>query len=157
LPLPHGGPSGPCNLSLFMTEQNPASESRQTSASRATGGGLNAELVAVIVAVTQGMPRVLVRDAGHALPAGPFESTHRSLQAGLRSWVEEQTHHPLGYIEQLYTFADRDRANAAGQRIISVSYLGLTREKNRQRARLPAGRTGIAIFPGRIGEKAPPL
>lgn len=112
-----------------MTEQNPASESRQTSVSRATGGGLNAELVAVIVAVTQGMPRVLVRDAGHALPAGPFESTHRSLQAGLRSWVEEQTHHPLGYVEQLYTFADRDRANAAGQRIISVSYLGLTREK----------------------------
>src|SRR5690606_21994664 len=53
----------------------------------------------------------------------------RSLQAGLRAWVERQTHHPLGYVEQLYTFADRDRANAAGQRIVSASYLGLTREK----------------------------
>src|SRR5690606_39374228 len=72
---------------------------------------LHAELVAVVVAVTQGMPRVLVRDADHALPAGPFQFSHRSLQAGLRAWVEEQTHHPLGYVEQLYTFADRDRAS----------------------------------------------
>ncbi len=86
------------------------------------------ELVAVLVAVTQGQPRVLTRGGNHALPAGPFESSHRSLQAGLRAWVEAQTHHPLGYVEQLYTFADRDRANRAGQRIISVSYLGLTRE-----------------------------
>lgn len=86
------------------------------------------ELVAVLVAVSQGQPRVLTRGGNHALPAGPFESSHRSLQAGLRAWVEAQTHHPLGYVEQLYTFADRDRANRAGQRIISVSYLGLTRE-----------------------------
>src|SRR3546814_7172445 len=46
----------------------------------------------------------------------------------LRAWVEAQTHHPIGYVEQLYTFADGDRANWQGQRIISVSYLGLTRE-----------------------------
>lgn len=90
---------------------------------------LHAELVAVVVAVTHGMPRVLVRNADHALPAGPFQFSHRSLQAGLRAWVEEQTHHPLGYVEQLYTFADRDRARVAGQPVISVSYLGLTREK----------------------------
>ena len=87
-----------------------------------------AELVAVLVAVTQGQPRVLTREHAHALPAGPFESTHRSLQSGLRAWVEAQTHHPLGYVEQLYTFADSDRANTQGQRIISVSYLGLTLE-----------------------------
>lgn len=86
------------------------------------------ELVAVLVAVTQGQPRVLTRDRGHALPAGPFESSHRSLQTGLRAWVEAQTHHPIGYVEQLYTFADSDRADQQGQRIISVSYLGLTRE-----------------------------
>jgi len=103
--------------------------SRDPSSLRAPAAALNAELVAVIVAVSQGMPRVLTRDASHALPAGPFEFSHRSLQAGLRAWVEEQTHHPLGYVEQLYTFADRDRANAEGQRIISVSYLGLTRER----------------------------
>src|SRR5579862_9116024 len=86
-----------------------------------------AELIAVIVAVTGGEPRVLTIDGGRALPSGPFELTHRSLQAGMRSWVEQQTHHPLGYVEQLYTFADRDRT-AAGQRTVSISYLGLTRE-----------------------------
>ena len=68
-----------------------------------------AELIAVIVAVTDGEPRVLTIDNGQALPSGPFELTHRSLQSGMRSWVERQTHHPLGYVEQLYTFADRDR------------------------------------------------
>jgi hypothetical protein len=86
-----------------------------------------AELIAVIVAVTAGQPRVLTIEGGRALPSGPFELTHRSLQAGMRSWVEQQTHHPLGYVEQLYTFADRDRT-ATGQRTVSVSYLGLTRE-----------------------------
>src|SRR5690606_33256461 len=96
------------------------------------------ELVAVLVAVSQGQPRVLTRGGNHVLPAGPFESSHRSLQAGLRAWVEAQTHHPLGYVEQLYTFADRDRANRAGQRIISVSYLGLTREGQPAGASEPA-------------------
>lgn len=86
------------------------------------------ELVAVLVSVTDGQPRVLTRENAQALPAGPFESGHRSLQSGLRAWVEAQTHHPLGYVEQLYTFADGDRANQQGQHVISVSYLGLTRE-----------------------------
>jgi hypothetical protein len=86
-----------------------------------------AELIAVIVAVTAGVPRVLTIEAGRALPSGPFESVHRSLQASLRSWVERQTHHPLGYVEQLYTFADRDRTEP-DRRVVSVSYLGLTRE-----------------------------
>lgn len=86
-----------------------------------------AELIAVIVAVTDGEPRVLTIEAGRALPSGPFESNHRSLQASLRSWVERQTHHPLGYVEQLYTFADRDRAEP-DRRVVSISYLGLARE-----------------------------
>jgi hypothetical protein len=87
-----------------------------------------AELTAVIVAVTNGQPRVLAIDKGEALPSGPFEAAHRSLQAGLRSWVETQTHHPLGYVEQLYTFADKDRKQGTLGRVVSVSYLGLTRE-----------------------------
>ncbi len=88
---------------------------------------ITAELTAVIVAVTDNQPRVLTIDSGRALPSGPFEPSHRSLQAGLRTWVETQTHHPLGYVEQLYTFADLDRKKEAG-RTVSVSYLGLTRE-----------------------------
>lgn len=88
---------------------------------------VTAELIAVLVAVTDGDPRVLTVADGTALPSGPFQSGHRSLQAALRAWVEQQTHHPLGYVEQLYTFADRDRGDAAF-RHISISYLGLTRE-----------------------------
>lgn len=88
------------------------------------------ELVAVLVAVTDGQPRVLTTHESQALPAGPFEQQHRSLQTGLRAWVEEQTHHPLGYVEQLYTFADKDRVDESGaaKRVMSISYLGLTRE-----------------------------
>ena len=33
---------------------------------------------------------------------------------------EEQTHHPLGYLEQLYTFADRGR-DGDGARVISIA------------------------------------
>ena len=59
---------------------------------------------------------------------------------GVRTWVEHQTHHPLGYLEQLYTFADRDRVHGGGeQRMMSISYLGSH----------PGG--------GRIGRAWPPL
>ena len=100
-----------------------------------SAASVQTELVAVLVAVSDGQPRVLTRGRLELLPAGPFQSSHRSLQAGLRAWVETQTHHPLGYVEQLYTFADGDRANWQGQRIISVSYLGLTREGQGSEAR----------------------
>jgi len=92
---------------------------------------VSAELIAVLVSVTAGTPRVLTIAEGELLPSGPLSPEHRSLQAGLRSWVERQTHHPLGYVEQLYTFADNDRNAALGGfgRAISISYLGLTREQ----------------------------
>jgi hypothetical protein len=65
------------------------------------------------------------------LPSGPFEMGHRTLQSGLREWVQEQTEHPVGYLEQLYTFADRDRNNdIPGGRTISISYLGLVNEQS---------------------------
>lgn len=85
------------------------------------------ELIAVLVAVTSEQPRVMTIRQGAELPSGPFEMGHRSLQSGLRAWVQAQTAHPIGYLEQLYTFADRDR-HADGDRIISISYLGLVRE-----------------------------
>ncbi|AZS77640.1 hypothetical protein N8H69_26225 [Achromobacter spanius] len=109
--------------------------SRHLSLTESVERSVHTELVAVLVAVTNGEPRVLTTDDASALPAGPFELSHRSLQAGLRAWVETQTHHPLGYVEQLYTFADGDRSDESGARVMSVSYLGLTRE---------AGETGVA-------------
>ncbi len=101
-------------------------ESAQPNA--ASAAGIAADLVAVLVAVTGGEPRVLTLQDARLLPSGAFELTHRSLQSALRAWVERQTHHPLGYVEQLYTFADRDRGLGPDQRVISVTYLGLTRE-----------------------------
>src|SRR5437764_12689884 len=89
-----------------------------------------ADLVADLVAVTDGEPKIMTIANGGALPSGPFEFAHRSLQTGLRAWVEAQTGHPLGYVEQLYTFADRGRAgDARSLHSISISYLGLTREE----------------------------
>jgi len=65
------------------------------------------------------------------LPFGPFDpALHRTLEIGLRSWVEDQTSLRLGYVEQLYTFGDRDRyvgAPGASARVVSVGYLALTR------------------------------
>ncbi|MBZ9765055.1 hypothetical protein LB553_29955 [Mesorhizobium sp. CA8] len=91
---------------------------------------INVDLIAVVAAVSDREPCVLTVGQRGSLPSGPFEFSHRSLQSGLRDWVEQQTGHPLGYIEQLYTFADRDRIGAKSeQRNISISYLALTRQE----------------------------
>jgi hypothetical protein len=102
--------------------------------------GLNA----VIVAVTDNVPRILtVRRAEHllahprqeldALPFGPLDpASDRTLELGLRRWVREQTGVEVGYVEQLYTFGDRHRdpvERAGGPRVISVAYLALAREE----------------------------
>jgi hypothetical protein len=105
-----------------MTAQAETAAGEEGTASIAVG------LIAVLVAVADGRPLALTIDDGRALPSGPFEAGPRSLQSGLRAWVERQTRHPLGYVEQLYTFADSDRRGAAeAERAISISYLGLTR------------------------------
>lgn len=109
---------------------------------------LSIGLSAVIVAASEHEPRVLTVRLGasgggpvEALPAGPLEAEHRTLEIGLRSWVERQTSQRLGYVEQLYTFGDRDRLAAAGEAAdpapenpaLTVAYLALVREV------LPAG------------------
>ena len=102
----------------------------KTKGGRLATGIAQAELIAVLAAVTDEEPRVMTVAAGQALPSGPFVSSHRSLQAGLRDWIEQQTGHPVGFLEQLYTFADRDRdPGAEDARRISISYLGLVREQ----------------------------
>ncbi len=104
--------------------------------------GLNA----AIVAVSDEVPQVTVvrrpgeRSSGDAdapddsdgLPFGPFEpAQHRTLELGLRTWVDEQTGLTLGYTEQLYTFGDRGRHAADGDhspQVVSIGYLALTDE-----------------------------
>src|SRR5215469_2412375 len=119
---------------------------------RRSGGGLPASgrgaslspralsigLSAVIVAANEHEPRVLTirhsapgREPVEALPAGPLEAEHRTLELGLRNWVERQTSQRLGYVEQLYTFGDRDRlvgATAEANPALTVAYLALVRE-----------------------------
>lgn len=98
--------------------------------------GLNA----AIVTVSEDEPKILVVphdetdgvSGWDALPFGPFNPLqHRTLEIGLRSWVQEQTQIELGYVEQLYTFGDRGRhsleADAPGEHVVSVGYLALTR------------------------------
>jgi hypothetical protein len=90
-------------------------------------------LSAVIVTATVDAPCVLTVRIGHdaieALPSGPLEVEHRTLEVGLRAWVERQTAQKLGYVEQLYTFGDRDRVeDARAGRALTVAYLALVRE-----------------------------
>jgi len=98
-------------------------------------------LSAAIVSVADERPSVLVvHHDGHedALPFGPFDPlAHRTLDSGLRKWVEEQTYLELGYAEQLYTFGDRGRhlpSAGEGSRVVSVGYLALTRQSGTLKA-----------------------
>ena len=115
-----------------MTE----AEARPSGAGRAVLNPSAVGLVAVIVAATDGEPRALtVQVPGQAagrqdgLPAGPLVPEHTTLERGLRAWVERQTDQRLGYVEQLYTFGDRDREGIGqGLHSLSVAYLALARE-----------------------------
>lgn len=81
------------------------------------------ELSAVIVGMRDDVPTVRVNE-GRALPSGPLETEHQTLQQAVRTWVAAHRKIELGYIEQLYTFADKYRT-AHGQRIVSIGYLAL--------------------------------
>jgi len=86
----------------------------------------------VIVAVTRRVPRVLVLRATDALPFGPFDpEDDRTLELGLRRWVRRLTGTDVGYVEQLYSFGNRDRdprEREGGPRVVSIAYLALMRE-----------------------------
>src|SRR5258705_5832053 len=91
------------------------------------GASLSIRLSAAIVTATIDEPRVLMVRIGHdpmeALPSGPLEVEHRTLEVGLRAWVERQTSQRLGDVEQLYTFGDRDRVEGArAGRALTVAY-----------------------------------
>lgn len=101
-------------------------------------------LSAAIITVRDDQPEVLVVRGSQdvtrpklacapvpSLPFGPFTPRdHRTLDAGLRSWVSEQSGLSLNYVEQLYTFADRGRhatAETDGAHVVSIGYLALLR------------------------------
>lgn len=96
-------------------------------------------LAAVIIAVTDEVPRVLlVRPSADqdteadALPSGEFDpAEHSSLDRGVRGWVKVHTGLSVRYVEQLYTFGNRYRDAAelhGGPRLLTVAYLVLSPE-----------------------------
>ena len=124
--------------------------------------GLNA----VILAVTSHQPRVLTvgarelgedflaMDSRHlprALPYGSFdEKNDRTLELCMRRSVLEKTRGELGYVEQLYTFADRGRdprERSGGSRVLSVGYLALARERDLSRAENSSWQHCYRYFP----------
>jgi hypothetical protein len=88
------------------------------------------ELNAVIVAVMDSEPRLLT---GHelGLPSGPLETGHRTLEQGLRAWAKLKGEQTLGYVEQLYTFADQGRTSMQ-ERSVSIGYLALVHNSAEQ-------------------------
>jgi hypothetical protein len=115
-------------------------------------------LTAAILAVRDNEPQVLVvRPDGEArtgidgLPFGPFSPIdHRTLEGGLRAWVSEQTELDLGYVEQLYTFADRGRHSLpgdTGSHMVSIGYLALTRPAEGPSTMRGSWRSWYEFFP----------
>jgi hypothetical protein len=117
-----------------MSGGKSAKGARQAAPAGGEGHAVLIGLSAAVVSVAEERPRVLIvdrADDADALPFGTFDPlAHRTLESGLRSWVEEQTRLQLGYVEQLYTFGDRGRhltEPGEGPRVLSVGYLALTR------------------------------
>ncbi len=112
---------------------------------------LSLGLDAVIVAVTADQPRILTASqstgAVPALPSGLLDADgDATLELGLRRWISAQTGLSVGYVEQLYTFGDRDRQRTAdATRHLSVAYLSLVREA--QPAPGAAWLDGYALLP----------
>ena len=123
------------NFKRRVVEETDAGTSYHV-ATRAEPQGVEIGLNAAIVAVIDDEPVALViRNEADAnsidgLPFGPFSPVaHRTLESGLRTWVEEQTGLGLGYVEQLYTFGDRGRhaePSDASPHVVSIGYLALT-------------------------------
>ena len=92
-------------------------------------------LDAVIAAVTEERPRILTVTspaAEHpAIPSGPVTSSDPTLELAIRRWILEQAGIEVGYVEQLYTFGDRNRGleGTGNRRAVSVAYLALVREE----------------------------
>jgi hypothetical protein len=129
--------------------------------------GLNA----VIVALTDGQPRVLTlslpegspieggtgvdqgddRRTLEALPTGPLDpSGDRTLELALRRWVRKYAGLELGYVEQLYTFGDRfrdPREVEGGPRVVSAAYLALVRESQPTSGLAARWRSVYRFFP----------
>ena len=87
---------------LFASTSPGTKRSFASTPGAADAAALSIRLSAAIVAASVDEPRVLTlrigRDKAEALPSGPLEAEHRTLEVGLRAWVERQTGQKLGYV-----------------------------------------------------------
>ena len=120
--------------------------------------GVEIGLNAAIIAVRDNEPVVLIVraepdscGATDGLPFGPFSPRdHRTLEAGLRAWVHDQTGLDLGYAEQLYTFGDQGRHADPGDLatpVVSIGYLALTQARDAHDLSGSAWRSWYHYFP----------
>tara|TARA_R110000787_G_scaffold280472_4_gene391211 strand:+ start:3095 stop:4069 length:975 start_codon:yes stop_codon:yes gene_type:complete len=118
---------------------------------------VSAELTAAVISVHDGTPKVLTvkatSDTLSALPAGPLTPKHRTLQAGVRSWVESLTGYSLGHVEQLYTFGDGpvgtdlEASPTISARKLSIAYLALVSNVDVNRHPSGAWNDWYSFFP----------
>jgi hypothetical protein len=125
---------------------------------------IEVDLIAVILAISESTPRILVvnkenstNDEREGLPDGSLDpDADRTLELGMRRWVRERTGVELGYLEQLYTFGDRDREASTSRRVLSIVYLALAREQPVAGPGAPEWRSCYEYFPWEDWRTAPP-
>lgn len=145
IPTPGATSGGPALSDTARTvTHTPVTRHQRTSAVGDIAAAVEIGLSAAILTVRNDEPEVLtvrgtsdprmpkdVRPPSPALPYGAFNPLdHRTLDGGLRSWVSDQSGLDLGYVEQLYTFADRGRHTSPGEQdahVVSIGYLALLR------------------------------
>ncbi|MFC2153683.1 NAD regulator [Actinomycetota bacterium] len=90
---------------------------------------LSVTLDAVMVTMVDDTPRVLLVDRNDppSLPSGPLDPDgDETLTLGLTRLVSEQTGVSISYVEQLYTFGDRNRSTGPSTRDLAIGYVALT-------------------------------
>lgn len=143
-----------------VTERTVGTTQRARHADPSVEIGLNAAIIAVI----DDSPVVLVinqsEQGGDTLPFGPFSPLeHQTLEIGLRTWVDEQTSLDLGYVEQLYTFADRGRhavPDTKDPHTVSIGYLALTNARKAATVQHGTWRSWYHYFPWEDWRKGTP-
>src|SRR5436190_694582 len=118
-----------------------------------TGAALSIGLCAVIVAASEHEPRVLTLhfaasggSPAEALPSGPLEAEHRTLEIGLRSWVERLGlafgRHGASWNEEL-VLERYELLYEAG--LVAEAARDLGREPGSVGGTTPGGSTGVAM------------
>ncbi|MBN2617788.1 MAG: hypothetical protein JXR64_05685 [Spirochaetales bacterium] len=89
---------------------------------------ITVDLTAVIYRIKDSEPQIMTIPSPLSLPSGAFDpENHRTMELGLRSWVQEQTGQKLDYVEQIYTYGNwhRNKSNRQGSRNVTVGYYAL--------------------------------